>query len=422
MKHSDRPVYRPKDDLLGRAKFSLFLARAIDNLSLAKDGFVIAVMGEWGAGKSSVVEMTARYLTHLEMERASKPAGSETLASLEVLAETYDQVRDKIAELDRQGLNFRMARPEYRQEVFDRWLGDKNQALRTDRYWKLLKEIEQTPRTIQIRFSPWLIAGRAELTIAFLSEIARALGEKLGSEIRDSFALILARLSEFAPVAGAGLDLATGGSVGKLLTSGASLSGKLAAKLTSGPTLDHLREGLRTSLKKLPDRRILVIIDDLDRLTPSEAVEMVSLVKSLGDLPNVIYLLSFDRTNLAKLLSKGTKLNGAEFLEKIVQYPVNLPPISTMSLAKLLDADLTEILGQLDTSEARRLGRTWHFALRHYLKTPRDVRIYGNSVAVSLASQRDFVDPVDMLLLELLRLHEPRLYDWVRENLDELTS
>ena len=72
MKHSDRPVYRPKDDLLGRAKFSLFLARAIDNLSLAKDGFVIAVMGEWGAGKSSVVEMTARYLTHLEMERACK--------------------------------------------------------------------------------------------------------------------------------------------------------------------------------------------------------------------------------------------------------------------------------------------------------------------------------------------------------------
>jgi predicted KAP-like P-loop ATPase len=149
---------------------------------------------------------------------------------------------------------------------------------------------------------------------------------------------------------------------------------------------------------------------------------MVSLVKSLGDLPNVIYLLSFDRTNLAKLLSEGTKLDGTEFLEKIVQYPVNLPPISRMSLAKLLDADLTEMLGQLDSSQTRRLGRTWYFALRHYLKTPRDVRLYGNSVAVSLASQRDFVDPIDMLLLELLRLHEPQLYDWIRENLDELTS
>lgn len=133
MKHSDRPIYRAKDDLLGRAKFSLFLARAIDNLSLAKDGFVIAIMGEWGAGKSSVVEMIARYLVHLEMERTTKPAGSESLASLEALAEIFDQIRDQLKDLEAQHLNFRMARPEYRQELFGRWLDDKSQALQADR-------------------------------------------------------------------------------------------------------------------------------------------------------------------------------------------------------------------------------------------------------------------------------------------------
>ncbi|MGX4773845.1 P-loop NTPase fold protein [Bradyrhizobium guangdongense] len=422
MKHSDRPIYRPKEDLLGRAKFSLFLARAIDNLSIAKDGFVIAVTGEWGSGKSSVVEMTARYLIHLELERAGKPGEEETLGSLETLAEAYDLLKDRLAEFNRLELNFRMAQSEYRRELFERWLGNESQAIQADRYWTLLKRIEDAPRTIQIRFSPWLIAGHAELASAFLSEIARTLGEKLGSEVRDAFALLLQRLSEFAPIAGAGLDLATGGSTGKLLASGASLSGKIAARLTAGPTLDELRDRLRSALKKLPSRRILVIVDDLDRLTPSEAVEMVSLVKSLGDLPNVIYLLSFDQTNLERLLSEGTKLNGAEFLSKIIQYPVNVPPILGRGLARLLDADLTEIIGELDSSDAQRLGRTWYFAFRYYLKTPRDVRLYGNSVAVALASQRDFVDPIDLLLLELLRLHEPRIYNWVRENLDELTS
>ena len=149
---------------------------------------------------------------------------------------------------------------------------------------------------------------------------------------------------------------------------------------------------------------------------------MVSLVKSLGDLPNVIYLLSFDQGNLVKLLSEGTKLNGADYLEKIVQYPIHLPPILGNGLASLLDADLSEIIGQLDASQSRRLGLTWHFVFRHYLKTPRDVRLYANSVAVAMASQRDFVDPVDLLLLELFRLHEPDLYVWLRENLDELTE
>jgi len=248
------------------------------------------------------------------------------------------------------------------------------------------------------------------------------LGQKLGSEVKDSFAHLLERLSEFAPLAGAGLDLATGAGIGRVLSSSVAWSSKFAIRLTSGPTVDELREKLRASLRKLSTQRILVIIDDLDRLTASEAVEMVSLVKSLGDLPNVIYLLSFDQSNLIKLLCEGTKLDGADFLEKIVQYPVHLPPIPGTGLSRLLDADISEVLGELDEADQRRLGATWQFAFRYYLRTPRDVRLYANSIAIALASQRDFVDPIDLLLLELLRLHEPGLYSWLRENLEELTE
>jgi predicted KAP-like P-loop ATPase len=334
MKHSDRPIFRPKEDLLGRAKFSLSLARAIDNLTVAKDGFVIAVMGEWGSGKSSAVEMTTRFLTHLEMERASNAPEKQTLDSLEPLAEAFDKVRDKVAELDLSNLDLSMAHYVYRRNLFRSWLGDQEEADRADRYWILLQAIQKQRHTLQIRFSPWLIAGRAELASAFLSELARSLGEKLGSEVRDSFAQLLERLSEFAPLAGAGLDLATGAGIGRVLSSSVAWSSKFTARLTSGPTVDQLREKLRTSLRKLSNQRILVIIDDLDRLTASEAVEMVSLVKSLGDLPNVIYLLSFDQGNLVKLLSEGTKLNGSDYLEKIVQYPVHLPPVVILQFSR----------------------------------------------------------------------------------------
>jgi hypothetical protein len=175
MKHSDRPIFRPKEDLLGRAKFSLSLARAIDNLTVAKDGFVIAVMGEWGSGKSSAVEMTTRFLTHLEMERASKAPEKQTLDSLEPLAEAFDKVRDKVAELDLSNLDLSMAHYVYRRNLFRSWLGDQEEADRADRYWILLQAIQKQRHTLQIRFSPWLIAGRAELASAFLSELARSL-------------------------------------------------------------------------------------------------------------------------------------------------------------------------------------------------------------------------------------------------------
>jgi hypothetical protein len=78
MRYSDKPITRVRQDLLGRAGFSLSLARAIDNLSVAGEGFVIAVIGEWGFGKTSVINLVCRYLLDLEMERASKsPLGFE---------------------------------------------------------------------------------------------------------------------------------------------------------------------------------------------------------------------------------------------------------------------------------------------------------------------------------------------------------
>jgi predicted KAP-like P-loop ATPase len=267
-----------------------------------------------------------------------------------------------------------------------------------------------------------LIAGRSELATALLSELARALGEKLGPGIQKAFASLLGRLGELAPIAGAGIDLATGSGAGKIVSAGITWSSKAATAQTTGPTLEELRERLRSLLRALKDKRILVIIDDLDRLMPNEAKEMIGLVKSLGDLPNVIYLLSYDEKNLTKLISHTTPLDGHNYLKKIVQYPIHLPPISRGGLAKIFDADLSEILPPLDSDQKERIGYTWQYIFKHYLTTPRDVRLYINSLAVSLSSQKDHVDPIDLILLELLRLHEPELYFWIVNHIEELAE
>jgi predicted KAP-like P-loop ATPase len=240
--------------------------------------------------------------------------------------------------------------------------------------------------------------------------------------VKASFAALLKRLGELAPVAGIALDHLVGYGTGKMFTVGAKWSGSVAADMVSGPTLDELRETLKARLRSLQEQRILVVIDDLDRLTPREAVEMVSLIKSLGDLPNVIYLLSYDESNLAKLIKKGAKVKGREFLRKIVQYAVHLPLPEGDNLIALLNADLETLLGEISPEDQQRLGITWHFIFRHYLRTPRDVRLYINAVAIALSAERDHVDVVDLLLLELLRLYESQLYGWIRNNLVELTQ
>lgn len=429
MLYSDRPISTPRQDALGRSGFALELARAIDNLDLSNDGFVMGLLGDWGAGKTSVIELIVRYLRHIEMERASKAAlpnderaEQRSLDDLEAMSEIYERVEPRILEMGALNHNLTYWERINRRQEFARWLGSASEAEVADRYFQLRLNVEARPRNIVIRFSPWLIAGKAELTQALLSELARGLEEKLGNEVAESFGQLLKRLSEFAPVAGSGLDLLSANAVGTFASALGKWSGGIADTMISGPTLDEAREQLKACLRRRGDQKVIVIIDDLDRLIPAEALEMVSLVKSLGDLPNVLYVLSYSETHLAALINSAIGVDGHSFLEKIVQYPKHLPPIDEVDLSNLLDADLEALLKGITSEERERLNGTWHFVFRHYLQTPRQVRRFANALSVALAALSDHTDRVDLALLTVLELYEPSVYAWLRSNIDLVVS
>lgn len=53
----DAPLVNPDDDRLGRRDFARHFANAIRNLD-ATEGFVFALSGPWGAGKTSILNFT----------------------------------------------------------------------------------------------------------------------------------------------------------------------------------------------------------------------------------------------------------------------------------------------------------------------------------------------------------------------------
>src|SRR5665213_651406 len=430
MKFSDQPIARPGEDLLGRKDFALALARSIDQLSAAKDGFVIALVGEWGAGKTSIIRLVSRYLRHIEMARASErsldwesTAEPRSLDEIEDMARIFERVEGHLADLDRSNKDIARSNKDGRWHELRKCLASNDETDIADRYWRLKNHIETNPHTTVVVFSPWLIAGRVELASALISDLARALGRSLGNEIKQAFGDLLKRISEFIPLVGAGLDVSTGiVGTGSFIRAGGDWSKSIANRMTSGPTLEEARNNLRRILGELKNQQVLVIIDDLDRLEPREALEMVSLVKSVGDLPNVIYLLGYDDLKLAALINRAVGVDGGEFLEKIVQYPVHVPPIDSDDLVQLFSAEILTQLDDLPEDEGRRLGNAWHYILRFYLRTPRDVRRFINSYGTSHSGLAEYTDPIDLLVLECLRLFEPEIYHFLRRNLLDLTG
>jgi predicted KAP-like P-loop ATPase len=429
MRYSDQPISRPGEDVLGRSGFALELARSIDNLSVAGDGFVMALVGEWGAGKTSVIELVIRYLRHIEMERVTRHwlTGDErsnplTIEQIELLAIEFDRIRLKVEAVDELNLDTTKWQREYRWTLFRSLLNSDESADAADRYWRLKLRVEANPKTVVVRFSPWLIAGKAELATALLSELARALGKPFGNDIRRAFGTVIERLSHFLPAAGTGVDLATGYHTGGLFSAGGLWSRKIAEAMTSGPTLDGLRHSLRSMLRRLNEQRVLVVVDDVDRLTPQEALQMVSLVKSVGDLPNVVYLLSYHDLKLAELINTAIDVDGHEFLQKIVQYTAILPPLDDDDLRRLFKNDLLAILGDVSEEDQIRFDYQWYYVLRFYLRRPRDVRRFINALAVAQSNLGDYTDIMDLIIVTALQLFEPNVYWQMRRHIFDLAS
>lgn len=134
-------------------------------------------------------------------------------------------------------------------------------------------------------------------------------------------------------------------------TSGASSCGRIASNVAMCLNLisgKGIKECLIDELKRVA-RRIVVVIDDMDRLSPQEVFEVIRLIKANGDLPNITYLVSGDKDYLAssigRIVGEGndSKNVGRSYLEKIVQIEYPLPPVDKSVVREVLLAKAKEI-------------------------------------------------------------------------------
>ena len=83
--------------------------------------------------------------------------------------------------------------------------------------------------------------------------------------------------------------------------------------------ITEIRKELICKLKESRNK-FVVFIDDIDRLDGEEIRDIFKIIKAVGDFPNVVYVLSFDRTVVFESLKNVQPgLPGEEYIEKIVQ-------------------------------------------------------------------------------------------------------
>src|SRR5215218_4165158 len=112
----------------------------------------------------------------------------------------------------------------------------------------------------------------------------------------------------------------------------ASVAKKFQDKRKRG--VGQRRDQLSAELGKL-DQPIVVVLDDIDRLSTHEIREIFKLVRLTASFPNIIYLLAFDSHRVEKALEEEG-IDGRDYLEKIVQTVIDVPAVPRELLLRSL--------------------------------------------------------------------------------------
>lgn len=187
-------------------------------------------------------------------------------------------------------------------------------------------------------------------------------------------------------------------------------------------TIDDLKANITQQLKKL-NHRFVIVLDDLDRLEPKEAIEVMRLVRSVADFPNVIYLLCYDKEILAHAVKEGLRVeDGEKYLQKIVQVSFHIPEPEAFDLRHWLNDEVQKVFNiENGQNMSGSMASNIYSAIDYFggMETPRDVVEILNSIKFHYAPVKDEVFFPDLVWLHMIKIMKPDFYKWCEKYLNE---
>ena len=272
---------------------------------------------------------------------------------------------------------------------------------------------------IIVNFSPWNYSDKDNLISLFFRVLKNKLNMDKYEETRKKIGKALTDYSDaldalaLVPMVGSGLAT--------ILKTIAKAQG---AELSKDVDIDTTKENLETVLGDT-NQKIVVIIDDIDRLTNTQIRDIFQLVKQVGNFPNIIYVLSMDRDVVCRALESVHDIDGAEYLEKIVQIPFEIPALLKPRLREIFLTNLENTVKTISDNpkiDQSYWSEVFTNCIEPYIETLRDVNRVINTFQFRykiLYEETAFEDMVALTTIEVLK---PQLYQWIGRNKDLLCS
>ena len=279
-------------------------------------------------------------------------------------------------------------------------------------------------RTIIVNFSPWNYTDKDNLISIFFDDLRKKI--KFNSN-NENLKQIVKAIDQYSGV----LNLLSYTSV--VLNQNWIMMLKyplkyfyqyIRGKILEDINLDKAKTNLEKVLIK-SNQKIIVIIDDINRLTNTQIRDIFQLVKQVGNFPNIIYVLSMDRDVVCRALEDVHNINGSEYLEKIIQIPFEIPVLMKQKLQEIFLAKLDDIVNDISNNvkiDKYYWGQVYTNCIEPYIKTLRDVNRVINTFQFRYKLLSEETALEDMVALTAIEVLDPQLYQWIGRNKDLICS
>ncbi len=276
------------------------------------------------------------------------------------------------------------------------------------------EQLEQRsdPPPLIISFNPWDFSDQDQLTDQYFGQLATFLKLHRTSPLLEKLADTVVEYGQVLnPIARF---------LAPRVSEGAKFGLKLVERLKPRKrTAMDLKEEINSALRR-SRARLIVMIDDIDRLNRTEIRQVFQLVKINANFANTVYLVAFDLKPVEKALRSVAPASPRQYLDKIIQLAFTLPPVSEARLTEILITKFNETFSDFGIREidSQRFGNMFHSGFRANFQTLRDVNRYLNLFRFALGLMKDDTNPVDLAGIQCLHLFHPDLYSAIEQNPD----
>lgn len=290
-------------------------------------------------------------------------------------------------------------------------------------FLEIIKQnLEKNNNIVIVEFNPWKSSTSDLIIRDFLNSLAISLSKLNGDLLKE--------IEEYS----------------RLLSKydSTSISEKLLDFITTTNSIDNQYSVISNLILKLK-KKIVVIIDDLDRLDKEEIVQVLKLIRNTADFSNTVFIAAYDRKYIDSAIHKMNEHHSNLYLEKIFQMELALPigkdsfvkdHLRSLLLNELPNSQL--LINNVFSDEKRTSVIMDYFydgwdvpngngviedpaialpLINQYIATIRDIHRLTSSFNFNYSQIEGEIEFEDYLCLEIIKLKELDVYEAIKKKL-----